>query len=113
MANRSLLAAALEATHEPEIPNARDQLISCGHDAKYVMNLDDDGMWALHRKEFGGVRWKQMAALHELDPNATTDWFRANKLSQKRADAMLKHMKRKAEDDTDSEVDTPEKRQKT
>lgn len=107
---RGLAAAALAKTEGAGLPPPREMLALYGHNEEAVQKMPDAQMWALFSKEFGGITYSTMRAIHDLDPDATPDWFREHRINKDRGAKMLATMTEEAGD----AVGTPDpKRQKT
>ena len=93
---RSLLDATLAMTPEVKqynYPSPRELLVECGHDADDIRALADEEMWNLFSEEFGGIMYKTMRSINEIEESATIDWFRKQKLNKFRGFTFLKNLK--------------------
>jgi hypothetical protein len=83
----------------PRCPLPREQLIEAGEDEDDVNELADREMWELHNRVFGGIRYRTMREMHELEPSkTTTDWFRQQHMNRNVGDAVLRAMRRERRD---------------
>jgi hypothetical protein len=78
----------------PRLMLPREQLIDAGEDEDAVMELTDPEMWELHNTVFGGIRYRTMREMHELEPTkTTTEWFKQQHMNRNVGDAVLRAMK--------------------